>query len=215
MSAPPNANADRLRYRSAAPPPQTPQRNLQFDITLEGDNNNEDSRASTPFSDLWADEAKLYATIQGALRLSATAFQALLLVPRESRDAHPPSAGHSLRRSRSSLATRVRLDFVFGTGSRSLRRHGMPMYALANASEDELARNMVSGKETVRTLLDLRRIQVRFEVRPMSLYSWISREDGHACVAFSWLAGCEISAMVVSASVSWNLRSVLSTLIHG
>ena len=131
------------------------------------------------------------------------------------RDARPPSAGHSLRRSRSSLATRVRLDFVFGTGSRSLRRHGMPMYALANASEDELARNMVSGKETVRTLLDLRRIQVRFEVRPMSLYSWISREDGHACGAFSWLAGCEISAMAASASVSWNLRSVLSTIIHG
>ena len=70
-----------------------------------------------------------------------------------------------LTRTRSLIIAGQRVEFAFATGGRALRRHGMPMYALANASEEELCKNMTGGRDQIGAVWQLRRIRVRFEVR--------------------------------------------------
>ena len=159
-----------IRARSYAPPPQTPGPPPKGPLPLLPppvfDDDEDDSSLIQIPADTWADETKLFSTIRGALSLSADALKALQKVPRENgRAAAAAYEGQPVTRTRAQIAAGQRVDFAFCTGSRALRRHGMPMYALANASEEEVSRNMGGGSEAVGALLQLRRIRVRFEVR--------------------------------------------------
>ena len=71
-------------------------------------------------------------------------------------------------RTRARIMAGQRIDFGFCTGARILRHRGMPMYALANASEDELYRNMSAAGIRVMAPFPLRQIRVRFLVRVLS-----------------------------------------------
>ena len=159
------------RYRSNAPPPQTPgpppNEPLPVPPPLAFDDDFSDTDS---LHDTWADEAKRFATLRGALALSSDALKALRAVPRDSRDSKLlPATGQPLTRTRSLIIAGQRVEFAFATGGRALRRHGMPMYALANASEEELCKNMTGGRDQIGAVWQLRRIRVRFEVRRAAL----------------------------------------------
>ncbi|KAI0737402.1 hypothetical protein C8Q80DRAFT_320933 [Daedaleopsis nitida] len=54
-----------------------------------------------------------------------------------------------------------RIDFGFCTGSKALKHRGLPMYALMNASEEELYVNMSAAGSRVMAPFSLRQIRIR------------------------------------------------------
>ncbi|KAH9923752.1 uncharacterized protein BXZ73DRAFT_50887 [Epithele typhae] len=116
-----------------------------------------------------ADDARLFATFQGAL--VTTRDELRLLRPPQNRD-RGGGEGSVFRGPVTRTQTRIlaghgqRVQFAFRIGSRSVRRYGMPMYALANATEEEVAKHMADGRERVKELMRqvlLKRVRVRFE----------------------------------------------------
>ena len=88
---------------------------------------------------------------------------ALKEVPREG-----ASDGARITRARSQIMESPSIVFSFKTGPRHLRRMGMPVYALATASKDELLKHMSGGTTKVlKSLGGLRQICIRIQVRAM------------------------------------------------
>ncbi|KAI0713895.1 hypothetical protein C8Q76DRAFT_621083 [Earliella scabrosa] len=106
-------------------------------------------------------DAIRFSTIQGALTLTTADLKLLKNVPRDDAEEEVES-DRRVTRTRARIMAGQRIDFGFCTGARILRHRGMPMYALANASEDELYRNMSAAGIRVMAPFPLRQIRVRF-----------------------------------------------------
>ena len=113
-------------------------------------------------------DAVRYSTLLGAFTLSSADLKLLKPVPRDEAD-EPQEDDRRITRTSSLIMAGQRIDFGFCTGARILRHRGMPMYALANASEDELYRNMSAAGIRVMAPFPLRQIRVRFLVRVISI----------------------------------------------
>ncbi|KAJ8488443.1 hypothetical protein ONZ51_g3585 [Trametes cubensis] len=88
----------------------------------------------------WAVATTRFSTLSGAHTLSADDVNALKEVPREG-----ALEGARITRARSQIMESPSIVFSFKTGPRHLRRMGMPVYALATASKDELLKHMSGG----------------------------------------------------------------------
>ena len=122
-------------------------------------------------------DAIRFSTIQGALTLTTADLKLLKKVPRDDAEEEVES-DRRVTRTRARIMAGQRIDFGFCTGARILRHRGMPMYALANASEDELYRNMSAAGIRVMAPFPLRQIRVRFLVR-VSFYLAAVRVGTH------------------------------------
>ncbi|KAI0657083.1 hypothetical protein C8Q70DRAFT_1055977 [Cubamyces menziesii] len=107
----------------------------------------------------WAVATTRFSTLSGAHTLSADDVNALKEVPREG-----ASDGARITRARSQIMESPSIVFSFKTGPRHLRRMGMPVYALATASKDELLKHMSGGTTKVlKSLGGLRQICIRIQ----------------------------------------------------
>ncbi|KAI0697090.1 hypothetical protein C8T65DRAFT_582897 [Cerioporus squamosus] len=121
-----------------------------------------DNSSETKIEPCWALDAIRYSTILGAYTLTSADLKLLKKVPRgdyEEEGHH----GRRITRTQSQILSGhgQRIDFGFCSTGR-LKHRGMPMYALANASEQELYRNMSAGGTLVMKPFPLRQIRVRF-----------------------------------------------------
>lgn len=144
--------------RSAGPPHDEPLPALPPQLALD------DNSGESKFEPCWALDAIRYSTILGAYTLTSADLKLLRKVPRGGceDDVHD----RRITRTQSQIMSghRQRIDFGFCSGGR-LKHRGMPMYALANATEQELYRNMSASGDTVMKPFLLRQIRVRFLVR--------------------------------------------------
>ncbi|KAI0328040.1 hypothetical protein GY45DRAFT_1326841 [Cubamyces sp. BRFM 1775] len=134
------------------PPPAQPLPSLPSTATESDTESDKMARA-------WAVATTRFSTLSGAHSLSADDVKALKEVPRG-------SAVHDARvtRARSQIIESPHVMFSFKTGPRHLRRMGMPVYTLANASEDKLLEHMSGGTAKVlRSVSGLRRIRIRIQ----------------------------------------------------
>ncbi|RPD55366.1 hypothetical protein L226DRAFT_468866 [Lentinus tigrinus ALCF2SS1-7] len=149
-------------YRSAAPPrspgppPDEPLPPLPPPLALD------DNTSESKIEPSWALDAIRYSTILGSYTLTSNDLKLLKKVPRGDyeEDGH---LDRRITRTQSQILSGhgQRIDFGFCSGGR-LKHRGMPMYALSNASEEELYRNMSASGTTVMKPFPLRQIRVRF-----------------------------------------------------
>ncbi|KAI9066896.1 hypothetical protein FKP32DRAFT_1621375 [Trametes sanguinea] len=135
--------------RSSGPPPAR----TSPDLASESDE----------FPPTWANSVTRFSTLSGALTLTPRELKALKSVPRATIAAEEPSQSTRVTRTRSMIILGQRIEFSFKVGPRYLKGKGMPVYALANASEAELVRHMTSAGEKVMEPIGLRRIRVRVQ----------------------------------------------------
>ncbi|CDO68108.1 hypothetical protein BN946_scf185044.g16 [Trametes cinnabarina] len=139
---------------------------------------------SDDFPPAWARAVTRFSTISGALSLASHELKSLKSVPREKIASEEPSQSSRITRTRSLIMLGQRIDFSFQTGPRYLKGKGLPVYALANASEGELTRHVAHAGEKVMEPFGLRRIRVRIqwpyprggEVSRMVYEEWIKVE---------------------------------------
>lgn len=164
---PPSTNYIRPSpYRSAAPPRSpgpTPEEPLPQPPPVVLDDSKD---SESKFEPCWALDAIRYSTIVGAFSLTSADLKLLKKVPRGDYEDDDHHHDRRITRTQSQILSRhgQRIDFGFGSSGR-LKHRGMPMYALANAPEQELYRNMSSGGTAVMKPFSLRQIRVRFLVR--------------------------------------------------
>ncbi|OSC96851.1 hypothetical protein PYCCODRAFT_1399761 [Trametes coccinea BRFM310] len=118
---------------------------------------------SDDFPPTWANSVTRFSTLSGALSLTSHELKALKTVPREAIAAEEPSQSRRITRTRSMIMLGQRIEFSFKVGPRYLKGKGMPVYALANASEAELLKHMAFGSEKVMEPIGLRRVRIRIQ----------------------------------------------------
>lgn len=150
-------------YRSGAPP-RSPGPPPDEPLPLPPPLALNESEEST-IEPCWAMDAVRFSTLLGASTLNTADLKLLKEVPRPDIE-DDANIDRRMTRTRSMIMAGQRIDFGFGTGQRTLRHRGMPMYALANASEQELDRNMSAAAIRVMAPFPLRQIRVRFLVSP-------------------------------------------------
>ncbi|KAI8974162.1 hypothetical protein BD414DRAFT_424584 [Trametes punicea] len=114
------------------------------------------------FPPSWANAVTRFSTLSGALSLSLRELKALKKVPREA-CTEESTASARITRTRSMIMLGQRIDFAFQTGPRHMKGKGMPVYALANASQAELLKHMALGSDKVMEPFGLRRVRIRIQ----------------------------------------------------
>ncbi|KAI1787720.1 hypothetical protein LXA43DRAFT_895818 [Ganoderma leucocontextum] len=136
------------------PPPPPPVQDTFWD---------DSSQVFEPLPDNWERYAKAFATLAGAFTLDENELRALQPVPRRlGRDVNGLSE-RERPATRSQAAIGRKVDFSLrGSRKTYLRKYGVPMYVLLNASEDTLQKHVTGGGTKVLAHVNLRRIRIRF-----------------------------------------------------
>ncbi|KAI0823779.1 hypothetical protein BC628DRAFT_478393 [Trametes gibbosa] len=117
---------------------------------------------SDSFPPAWASDITRFSTLSGALTLTPSDLRALKSVPRE----HPTattSANVRVTRTRSMIEHGQNITFSFQTGPKHVANKGLPVYALAMTSREELCKHMLSAREQVMASFGLKRVRFRIQ----------------------------------------------------
>ncbi|KAH9857409.1 hypothetical protein C2E23DRAFT_881029 [Lenzites betulinus] len=131
---------------------------------------------SDDFPSTWATDITRFSTLFGAHTLTPYDLQALKSVPRE-RTPEMASVNVRITRTRAMIEDGQKIAFSFQAGPKHLAGKGIPVYALAMTSKEELGKHISLAREQVMKSFGLKRVLIRIQ--------WpFSREEGFDLLTF-------------------------------